>query len=71
MEHKNKLYGNSALEPMQVFEGKCKVGQRVDDKLARIKNSDELRKNDVADLMGYLTLICVEKGWKSFDEFKD
>jgi hypothetical protein len=71
LEYKNEKYGNSALEPMDIFQGKCKVGQRLDDKLARIKNSDELKKNDVADLIGYLTLACVENGWDNFDEFKD
>lgn len=23
------------------------------------------------DLVGYLVLICVSKGWTNFDEFKD
>lgn len=71
LKYKNEKYGNSALEPMQVFEGKTKVGQRLDDKLARIKNSTELKKNDVADLIGYLTLVCVENDWTDFSEFKD
>lgn len=71
LKYKNEKYGNSALEPMQVFEGKTKVGQRLDDKLARIKNSTELKKNDVADLIGYLTLVCVENEWTDFSEFKD
>ena len=71
LDYKNEKYGNSALEPMDIFQGKCKVGQRLDDKLARVKNGDVLKKNDVADLIGYLTLVCVEKGWNNFDEFKD
>lgn len=71
LKYKNEKYGNSALEPMQVFEGKTKVGQRLDDKLARIKNSTDLKKNDVADLIGYLTLVCVENDWTDFTEFKD
>ena len=72
LDYKNKKYGNAALEPLEIFEGKCKVGQRLDDKLARIKNSEkQLQKNDVADLIGYLTLVCVENGWNNFDEFKD
>jgi hypothetical protein len=69
--YKNIKYGNAALKPMNIFQGKCKVGQRLDDKLARVKNNAELQKNDVADLIGYLTLVCVEKEWDSFDEFKD
>lgn len=71
LEYKNEKYGNSALEPLQIFSGKCAAGQRLDDKLARVKNSIELRKNDIADLMGYLILTCKEMGWTNFDEFKD
>lgn len=71
LEYKNAKYGNAALDPMEVFQGKCKVGQRLDDKLARIKNGDTLRKNDVADMIGYLMLACVENGWTDFEEFMD
>jgi len=74
LEHKNMKYGDSALHPIKVFS---KLGtensllQRIDDKLSRVKNSEELRKNDVADLMGYLVLLCIDKGWTDFEEFKD
>lgn len=71
LNHKNKQYGNSALQPMNVFSGKCKVGQRIDDKLARVANSKELRTNDLVDILGYLVLVCKEKGWDNFDKFKD
>lgn len=71
LEYKNKQYGNSALNPINVFAGKSKVGYRADDKISRIQNSEVLRKNDVTDLMGYLILICKENGWLTFDEFKD
>lgn len=71
LEYKNKQYGNSALQPMNVFSGKCKVGQRIDDKLARVANSKELRTNDVVDILGYLVLVCKEKGWDNFDKFMD
>jgi hypothetical protein len=71
LKYKNEKYGNSALEPLQIFSNKCKVGTRLDDKLARVKNSDKLAKNDIADLIGYLTLICVENNWNNFDEFHD
>ncbi len=72
--YKNKKYGNAALEPLGVFnKGDALTGilLRLDDKLSRIKNNPELAKNDVADLMGYLTLLCVVNGWTNFDEFKD
>ena len=71
LTYKNEKYGNSALTPLNIFNGKTKVGQRMDDKIARIQNSVELRKNDIADLIGYLMLVCVENDWATFDEFKD
>lgn len=71
LEYKNKHYGNSALSPIEVFNGKSKVGQRADDKLSRIKNSPVLRKADVIDLLGYLILICKENNWADFTEFED
>ena len=71
---KNKRYGNSALEPLRLFS-KLEPGEqiaiRMDDKLSRIDNSSELRKNDVVDLMGYLVLLCVSKGWTDFTEMID
>lgn len=72
---KNRRYGDSALEPVKVFARH--IGQsdairiRLDDKLARIKNSGELRKNDCADIMGYLSLLCISEGWTSFDDLID
>lgn len=74
LQYKNTRYGNSGLQPINVFsKANATTGllQRLDDKIARIKNSPELRKNDVADVMGYLALICVDKNWLTFDEFKD
>ena len=71
LKYKNTKYGNSVLDPLEIFKGKCKAGDRIDDKLSRIKTSKELRKNDVSDLIGYLVLTCVENNWDNFDEFKD
>ena len=78
LTEKNKRYGNSALEPMRVFsradpaEG---ILVRLDDKLSRIKYASNegnlLRKNDIADMMGYLVLYCVKQGWTSFDDLID
>jgi len=75
---KNKRYGNSALEPMRVFsradpaEG---ILVRLDDKLSRIKYASNegnlLRKNDIADMIGYLILYCVKQGWTDFDDLID
>lgn len=72
--YKNEKYGNSALEPINVLSKSNSLTGlmvRADDKIARIKNSKELRKNDVVDLIGYLVLICVTNEWNNFDEFKD
>ena len=72
--YKNEKYGNSGLQPINVFSKQsAETGllQRLDDKISRIKNSEELRKNDIADLFGYLALLCVSKGWNNFNEFKD
>lgn len=74
LQYKNKKYGSSAMEPIKVFskvDAETGLLQRIDDKIARIQNSPELRKNDAVDLIGYLTLLCVVKKWDNFDEFKD
>ena len=60
---KNKRYGNSALEPLNVFyKGSAtdSICIRLDDKLSRIKNSTILRKNDLYDLLGYCLLYMVK-----------
>lgn len=74
LKEKNKRYGNSALEPSNMFfKGNSEEGIRIriDDKLKRIKNSDVLRKNDIVDLIGYLIILCITKKWFTFDEFID
>jgi len=71
---KNKRYGNSALEPLNIFgklDIKEGIKQRLDDKLSRIKNSTEHRKNDVFDLIGYLILYCEANDWVDFQEQLD
>jgi hypothetical protein len=72
--YKNEKYGDSALNPMKIFcreSTSSQIESRLDDKLSRIKNSTELRKNDVSDIMGYLALLCIDREWLNFDEFKD
>ena len=74
LKEKNKRYGNSALEPSNMFfKGNSEEGLRIriDDKLKRINNSDVLRKNDIVDLIGYLIILCITKKWFTFDEFID
>lgn len=73
---KNMKYGNSALEPKRVFSRASAEEQllvRLDDKVSRLMNrkEDELAKNDVVDLLGYLILYCVMRGWFSFRDLLD
>jgi len=71
---KNKRYGNSALSPPKVFskqDAGPSIAVRLDDKLGRVANSDEPRRNDVADLIGYLMLYCVSQGWLDFSDLID
>lgn len=57
---KNKRYGNSALEPNNIFSKLSATNSicvRLDDKIGRIKNSSELRTNDICDIIGYCFLL--------------
>lgn len=71
---KNKNYGNSALKPIKIFskvEPTNSICVRMDDKISRIVNAPEFRKNDIVDLTGYLVLLLAQKGWDDFKEFID
>ena len=63
--HKNRKYGNSALEPNRIFS-KCSATEqllvRIDDKLNRIMQGAGLLAEDedvVNDLIGYLILLKI------------
>jgi len=74
LKYKNENYGDSALNPVNIFSkdnATTSITIRLDDKIRRIMNSSELRKNDIADVAGYLILLCASKDWLSFEEFKD
>ena len=65
--YKNQKYGDSALNPKQIFykgEATDSIMIRLDDKLGRIMaNTDATpRINDVADIIGYCTLLLVSMG---------
>lgn len=65
--YKNQKYGDSALKPKQIFykgEARDSIMIRLDDKLGRIMaNTDTTpRINDVADIIGYCTLLLVSMG---------
>ncbi len=73
LQEKNKRYGNSALEPLEGIKYTVEDGIkiRLSDKVKRIINSDELRKNDVLDILGYIILLCVHKNWLNFKDLID
>jgi hypothetical protein len=74
LKEKNKRYGDSVINPVKVFskvEPENKACIRLDEKLQRIINSTELRKNDVSDTFGYLALLMIDKGWITFEEMLD
>ena len=61
---KNKAYGNSALEPINIFSkgGSAQsLCARIDDKLARIKNVglNDATEDTLFDLCGYLVLLII------------
>lgn len=74
LKEKNRRYGDSALVSINVFS-KLPAGEqiriRLDDKVSRIKNSDTLRKNDVADVVGYCVLLMVLHDWTEFGDLID
>lgn len=81
--YKNAQYGNIGSDPINIFARYMSRGntaingilQRLDDKLARIKNCPEEkpRANDICDLVGYLCLLAVNLGISKEDiaKFKD
>jgi hypothetical protein len=66
---KNREYGNSAVEPINVFSGmsaEAQIAVRIDDKLKRIQTTralDELNihEDTEQDLIGYLVLLRVAR----------
>lgn len=74
LKEKNRRYGDSALNPSNVFskvDAFNQICNRLDDKLSRIKESKELRKNDVSDVFGYIALLLISKDWMEFDDLLD
>jgi len=71
---KNKRYGNSVFDPIHIFsesDSETQIRVRLDDKLKRIIYSKDLRKNDVCDLFGYLSLLLISKDWIDFEDLLD
>ena len=63
---KNKAYGDSAIEPDNIFsklDSAQAICARIDDKLSRIKNVglDDKTEDTLDDLIGYLILLKVAR----------
>ena len=63
---KNKAYGDSALEPDNIFsklDNAQAICARIDDKLSRIKNNglDDATEDTLDDLIGYLILLKIAR----------
>ncbi len=74
LKEKNKRYGDSAISPIKIFsksDSGSQICNRIDDKLGRVKNSIELKKNDCADILGYMILLMIEKDWLDFNDLLD
>jgi hypothetical protein len=74
LKEKNKRYGDSALNPIQIFSKKdvdTQICNRLDDKLSRIRNSITLQKNDISDVFGYIALLMIQNNWTDFKDLLD
>lgn len=76
--YKNEKYGDSAINPNNIFykgDSTNSILIRLDDKIGRIKSNTESkpRVNDVADVIGYCTLLLISMGVTKEDiaKFKD
>jgi len=68
---KNNRYGD-IFEKVNVFsKSEEDIEVRLDDKIKRIMNSDELRKNDVSDMLGYTVFLMIKNDWLTFQEMLD
>ena len=70
--YKNKKYGDSAINPKKIFykgDSTNSILIRLDDTIGRaMSNTEEKpRVNDVADIIGYCTLLLVSMGITSED----
>lgn len=68
--YKNQKYGDSALNPNNIFykgDSTNSIKIRLDDKIGRIRNCEQTRINDVADVIGYCTLLLISIGARKED----
>lgn len=76
--YKNKMYGDSALNPNNIYykgNSTNSILIRIDDKIGRIKNNPDKtpRVNDTLDVIGYQILLLISMGVTAEDiaKFKD
>ena len=74
--YKNQKYGDSALNPNNIFykgDSTNSIKIRLDDKIGRVRNNDETKVNDVADIVGYciLLLVSMNVSKEDFEKLKD
>ena len=70
--YKNTKYGDSAINPKKIFykgDSTNSILIRLDDKIGRVMSNpdDKPRVNDVADIIGYCTLLLVSMNITSED----
>ena len=61
---KNESYGDSALDPVRIFSKSPlseQIRVRIDDKLSRMARGNSYGEDAIADLMGYLVLLRIDK----------
>ena len=63
---KNQAYGNSVLDPINIFydgDSVSSIKVRIDDKLKRIQNVgiNDQTEDSVKDLVGYLILLMISR----------
>ena len=61
---KNKMYGDSALDPVRIFSRASVEEQilvRLDDKLSRLKRGQDAGEDTIQDVMGYLVLLRIQR----------
>jgi hypothetical protein len=73
--YKNQKYGDSAISPKKIFykgDNTNSILIRLDDKLGRVMSNteDKPRVNDVADIIGYCTLLLISMGVTAEDILK-
>jgi hypothetical protein len=69
---KNKAYGNSAFEPINLMskaDAETQLRVRIDDKLNRLKRGTEFQGDDtIKDLCGYMILLMAVREKQKLQE---